>query len=118
MTTALNAPSAYGLLTPGLGKATGAYKTAASVQAIPGQGGVEGARPASPSFLEMVENTARQTVETVREGDRAAVAGMKGEIPIQQVIEATMEMETALNVTIAIRDKVVEAYQEILRMAV
>ncbi|MFG6083394.1 flagellar hook-basal body complex protein FliE [Paracoccus litorisediminis] len=119
MTTGLNSPSAYGLMSPGFGKAAGAYRSAAQVPVLPGSGGLaDGVPPAGPSFLEMVEQTAKNTIETVRAGDRAAVAGLRGEMPVQQVVEATMAMETALNVTVSVRDKMVEAYQEILRMAV
>ena len=73
---------------------------------------------AGPSFTELLERTATQTVETIREGDRAAVAGLRGEMSTQAVVEATMMMETALKTTVAVRDKLVEAYQEVLRMAV
>lgn len=72
----------------------------------------------SRSFSDMVEQTATNTLETIRDGDRAAVAGLKGEMSTQQVVEATMAMESALQVTVAVRDKVIEAYQEVLRMAV
>jgi flagellar hook-basal body complex protein FliE len=70
------------------------------------------------SFSELIEQSARNAVETVREGDRAAIAGLRGEISTQEVVEATMEMQSTLQVTIAVRDKVLEAYQEIMRMAV
>jgi flagellar hook-basal body complex protein FliE len=77
----------------------------------------EESRPKT-SFAEMVENTALDAVETIREGDRAAVAGLKGELSTQEVVEATMAMQSTLQVTVAVRDKVIEAYQEIMRMAV
>lgn len=72
----------------------------------------------APSFAELLEKTARDTVATIHQGDRAAIAGLRGEISTQAVVEASMEMETALKTTVAVRDKLVEAYQEVLRMAV
>jgi len=74
--------------------------------------------PPSRSFAELVQDTAIDTIETIRAGDRAAIAGIKGEMSTQDVVEATMAMESALQVTIAVRDKVLEAYQEVMRMAV
>lgn len=71
-----------------------------------------------PSFADMVEKSGRDMLQTIRAGDQAAVAGLKGEMSTQQVVEATRAMETALQVTVAVRNKVVEAYTEILRMAV
>lgn len=71
-----------------------------------------------PSFAQVLEETARTSVQTIRAGETAAVAGLQGQMPMQQVVEATMAMESALKVTVALRDKVVEAYQEIMRMSV
>lgn len=97
-----------------IGGAARAYRTSQAIPAAPSLGREAG----TPSFAELVERGARNTVETVREGNRAAVAGLRGEMPVQQVVEATMAMETALKVTVSLRDKMVEAYQEILRMPV
>lgn len=77
-----------------------------------------GGETSGPSFGEMVENSLRQTVETVRAGDRAAIAGLNGQIPLQDMVQATMEMETAMRTTVALRDKTLEAWQELLRMSV
>ena len=74
--------------------------------------------PEAASFSDVLARTAAETVNTVRQGDRAALAGLTGSLPVQQVVEATMAMESAVHVTVAIRDRVVEAYQEILRMSV
>lgn len=80
---------------------------------------VEGGQKSNtPSFSDMVEKAAVDAVSTVRAGDQAVIMGMRGELSTQAVIEATMEMETTLKTVVAVRDKVVDAYQEILRMAV
>ena len=92
-----------------------AYQAAKAIPAAPA---AEPAAPAGASFTDVLARTAAETVETVRQGDRAAVAGLSGALPVQQVVEATMAMESAVQVTVAVRDRMVEAYQEILRMAV
>ena len=74
--------------------------------------------PARPSFQELLSQTATQSVQTIRAGEAAAVAGLQGQMPMQKVVEATMAMESALKVTVALRDRVVEAYQEVMRMSV
>ncbi len=89
-----------------------AYQAAKAIPAGPT------AEPERPSFTEVLARTAAETVETVRQGDRAAMAGLTGALPVQQVVEATLAMESAVQVTVAIRDRMVEAYQEILRMSV
>lgn len=80
--------------------------------------GSAGGAVSGPSFGEMVESSLRQTVETVRAGDRAAIAGLNGQIPLQDMVQATVEMETAMRTTVALRDKTLEAWQELLRMSV
>lgn len=103
---------------PVQGPAAGAVARAYQLgQSLPSVGTTDRAA-SGPSFAEMLENTARSTVDTIRQGDRAAIAGLRGEMPTQQVVEAVMAMESALKTSVAVRDKVVEATQEVLRMSV
>ncbi len=76
-----------------------------------------GAKPVT-SFADLVGDAVSGTVETARQADKTAVAGLKGEASTQQVVEATLELETTVRVAVAMRDKVVQAYQEILRMPI
>lgn len=92
----------------------GAYRAASQ---IPTSGATEPAR-GGPSFSDLLQKVTSDAMETVRAGDAAATAGIRGELPMQDVIQATMEMETTLKTAVAVRDKLVEAYQEVLRMAV
>ena len=66
----------------------------------------------------MVEDVAQQAVETVRTGDQVASAGLAGQADMQAVVEATMAMDSTVRVSVALRDKMVEAYQEIMRMPI
>ncbi|MGV6810867.1 MAG: flagellar hook-basal body complex protein FliE [Brevirhabdus sp.] len=70
------------------------------------------------SFAQMVTNTAAGAVDTVRTGDATAIQGLTGQAGMQQVVEATMAMESTVRVSVAVRDKLVEAYQEIIRMPI
>ena len=70
------------------------------------------------SFSQMVAEAAAGAVETVRTGDQTAIAGVSGNATVQQVVEATMAMESTVQVSVALRDKLVEAYQEVLRMPI
>lgn len=77
-----------------------------------------GEKSTTSNFSDMVQKAAVDAVDTVRGGDQAVLMGMRGELSTQAVIEATMEMETTLKTVVAVRDKFVSAYQEILRMSV
>ena len=72
----------------------------------------------APDFSSLVKEAAQNAVDTVREGDRMAIAGLNGQAGLQQVVEATMAMESTVQVSIAVRDKLVEAYQEVMRMPI
>ena len=66
----------------------------------------------------MLRAAAQQSAESVRQGDEVATAGLIGDASVQQVVEATMDMESTVRVSVAVRDKIVEAYQEIMRMPI
>lgn len=74
--------------------------------------------PAGTDFSTMVADAAAQAVDTVRTGDTMAIAGLNGQAGLQQVVEATMAMESTVQVSVALRDKLVEAYQDIMRMPI
>lgn len=74
--------------------------------------------PAMVDFSSMVADAAAQAVEAVRTGDQMAIAGLKGQAGLQQVVEATMAMESTVQISVALRDKLVEAYQDIMRMPI
>ncbi len=57
-------------------------------------------------------------VDTLRQGETVAKAGMVGGADALSVVEALAASEIAIETAVSVRDKVVEAYQEILRMPV
>ena len=82
----------------------------------PAAGAVAGAAPVS--FSDMMAQVATSAVDTMKAGEAASIAGIQGKASVQQVVEAVMSAEQTLQTAIAIRDKVVAAYQEIARMAI
>lgn len=79
---------------------------------------VRGAAMAGADFGSVLAEVAAQGVQTLRSGEAAALGGLQGKASVQQVVEAVMSAEQTLQAAIAIRDKVVGAYQEISRMAI
>ena len=74
----------------------------------------EAARTAGEAF----RATAADFTETLRRGEETVKAGLAGRADPQAVVEALAATELAVQTAVAVRDKVVEAYQEILRMPV
>ena len=70
------------------------------------------------TFDDFVRQASSETFDTVRHAERDMTAGLKGQLSTQAVVEATLEMETTVRVAVSVRDKVVQAYQEVLRMPI
>ncbi|MBB5222927.1 flagellar hook-basal body complex protein FliE [Amaricoccus macauensis] len=64
------------------------------------------------------EAAASDFMATLRESEDTVKAGLAGRADPQAVVEALAATELAVQTAVAVRDKVVEAYQEILRMPV
>lgn len=69
-------------------------------------------------FSEMLKEASTRALSEIRAGDAAAIRGVTGEAGAQEVVQAVLAMETTVRTVTSIRDKAVEAYQEILRMPV
>ncbi|MDK3016711.1 flagellar hook-basal body complex protein FliE [Pseudodonghicola flavimaris] len=71
-----------------------------------------------PSFGDMIRDAASSAAQTVRLGDATAAAGLTEKAGLQQVVEATMAMESTVRVSVALRDKLVDAYKDIMNMPI
>jgi len=78
------------------------------------------ARPEGPesSGSSLFADMANDFMATMQAGESAAIAGMTGKADAQTVVEALAASELAIQTAVSVRDRVVEAYQEILRMPV
>lgn len=76
-------------------------------------------RPASPGeAAPPAAALARDFAATLREGEETAISAMAGKADPHALVQALVETELAVETVVTIRDRVVEAYQEILRMPV
>ncbi|MDF3856313.1 flagellar hook-basal body complex protein FliE [Paracoccus sp. P2] len=65
-----------------------------------------------------VTNAATDFARVMERVDLAATGAMTGKTETHDLVHSIAQAEIALETVVAIRDKVVEAYQEILRMPV
>ncbi len=63
-------------------------------------------------------NMATSFLETLQEGEDTAKASMMGNADPHALVQALAQTELAVETAVTLRNKVVEAYQEILRMPV
>ena len=71
-----------------------------------------------PSFADVLAEMTGNPMEALKSGEATAIAGIQGKVSVQQVVQSIMSAEESLQTAIAIRDKVVSAYQEVSRMAI
>ena len=71
---------------------------------------------AGADFGKVLADVANNTVDALKAGESAAIGGITGTRSVQQVVDAMLNAEQALQTAIAVRDKLVSAYQEISQM--
>jgi len=71
-----------------------------------------------PNAGDVAAGTLRDFAQTLQETEEIAKAGMTGDADPHALVQALAQTELAVEAAITVRNKVVEAYQEILRMPV
>jgi flagellar hook-basal body complex protein FliE len=102
--------------------AAGAYANVARLgDAAAGLGkGVAGAagEAANGSFGAMLKDVLGQVVETGQKSDAQTRAMVTGKADMVDVVTAVSETEVAVETLVAVRNKVIEAYQSIMSMPI
>lgn len=102
---AFDAASAYGRV---LGAGSG-LKPAAPAAATAGE---------EPQFGAMVENLVTSAAQTMQAAETASAKQVVGKGDLIDVVTAIGAAETALDTLVAVRDKMVSAYTDIMRMQI
>lgn len=100
------------MLSPDISRVTGSKPVAGTTPTTATQAAPEN------DFAQTMASMAADAISTVKTGETTAIAGMQGKAPLQQVVQAVMQADQALRTVVAVRDKVVAAYQEISRMQI
>lgn len=70
------------------------------------------------NFAEMVKDAIGQVVSTGKKAETQAIAGVTGKAEVADVVAAITEAELTLQTVVAVRDKVIAAYQDIMKMPI
>ena len=65
-----------------------------------------------------IANFAGEFADTLKQGEQTAIDAMVGDADPNALVQALAQTELAVETAVTVRDKVVDAYQEILRMPV
>lgn len=84
--------------------------------------GNAGASPAAPAgsqdFASVLAGLTNQAASAIKAGEETAIKGIQGQAPVQDVAAAVMKAQTSLQTALAVRDKVISAYQDLTRMPI
>lgn len=83
-----------------------------------GAPGMEAPKAPGSSFAELVKGAAEDAMTAGRAAETASVQAIEGDAEVSQVVTALADAELALQTVVAVRDEVISAYQEILRMPI
>ena len=82
-------------------------------------GGVQAAQASQgSSFLDMVGESLQSAAALGNKSETMAMQALNGKADLADVVTAVTQAETALNTVVAIRDRVITAYQDIIRMPI
>ena len=73
---------------------------------------------ATPGILDTARTAAADFAAVLSEGEETSKAAMIGDADPHALVTALAQTELAIETAVTVRNKVVEAYQEILRMPV
>jgi len=99
--------------------AVNAYKEAASaVRSGRSTSPIGGGDDGEGSFAAMVGDSLKGAVNGSREAETLSMKQIAGEADLKDVVVAVANAEQTLQTVVAVRDKVLAAYQEILKMPI
>lgn len=103
-------------MTVNFSDAVAAYNRAVAKDGGAGLDARDGAQGAD--FSSVLRETAEQAISTLQKGETQSLAAAAGNADINDVVVAMSEAEMTLQTVVTLRDRVIQAYQEILRMPI
>ncbi|MEZ5922517.1 MAG: flagellar hook-basal body complex protein FliE [Parvularculaceae bacterium] len=82
------------------------------------EGGAQASEAQGADFGKLVSNAIAETSATLKAGEAASTKVASGEAGLVDVVTAISAAEASLETALAVRNRVIEAYQEIMRMPI
>lgn len=103
--------------------ALGAYANTANVAArgrVDGgdETGESGDSSGGISFSDYLKDKTRESINTMKTGETMSAKAITGEADLTDVVQAVTDAELTLQTVVAVRDRMISAYQEIMRMPI
>jgi flagellar hook-basal body complex protein FliE len=81
-------------------------------------GATSGGGASGPNFSDLVQSAVSDAVQSSRHAERMMSAQVQGKADLLDVVTAISSAEANLQTMVSVRDQVISAYQEIMRMPI
>ena len=71
-----------------------------------------------PSFAEMLADAGTEAVETGVNSEQISLEAITGDAGLADIVTAVSNAEATLETVVAVRDRVIQAYQDIIKMPI
>jgi flagellar hook-basal body complex protein FliE len=105
------------MITPALAAKAYAAAQSQGLGDLAGAGEAAGAAPGS-SFGDVLKGVMTDAIQQSRHAESQITAGVQGKADLVDVVTAISSAETSLETVMAVRDQVISAYQEVMRMQI
>jgi flagellar hook-basal body complex protein FliE len=96
--------------------AANAYANLARILDTGGAG--KGAETSGPSFSAVLKDAIGSVMDVGRKSDQQTVAMAAGKANVMDVVTAVAETDVAVSTLVSVRDKVIAAYEDIMKMSI
>ena len=96
--------------------AANAYANLARILDTGGAG--KGAQTSGPSFSSVLKDAIGGVMDVGRKSDQQTVAMAAGKANVMDVVTAVAETDVAVSTLVSVRDKVIAAYEDIMKMPI
>ena len=96
--------------------AANAYANLARILDTGGAG--KGAETSGPSFSAVLKDAIGSVMDAGRKSDQQTVAMAAGKASVMDVVTAVAETDVAVSTLVSVRDRVIQSYEDIMKMSI
>ena len=96
--------------------AANAYASLAKI--MDQSGAAKGADAGGPSFSALLKDAIGNVVDAGKKSDAQSVAMASGKANVMDVVTAVAETDVAVSTLVSVRDRVIQSYEDIMRMPI
>src|SRR5579859_5947494 len=98
--------------------AANAYANLAKILDSAGPGKSSSSDAGGPSFSSVLKDALGSVMEAGHKSDAQTIAMASGKANVMDVVTAVAETDVAVSTLVSVRDKVIQSYEDIMKMAI